>query len=121
LFVPKAIGGDMKKQNTILTFLSIIIVVILFALFQYVILLKKQNNLLMASVDSVKKQIVFFESRNNVERWHSRIAELAGENKELKSKIAILEAILAQEAEKSNPDKAQESPKKNKGFLFKKR
>jgi hypothetical protein len=111
----------MKNQNTIFTFLLIIIVIVLFGFFQYIILLKKQNNLLMANVDSVKKQIVFFEARNNIERWHSRIAELASENKELKNKIAILEAILDQEAEKSSLDKVQESPKKNKGFLFKKR
>jgi hypothetical protein len=111
----------MKNQSAIFTFLLIMIVIIFFGFFQYAILLKRQNNLLTANVDSVKKQIVFFESRNNVERLQSRIAELANENKELTSKIAILEAILAQEAERSNLDKSQESPKKNKGFLFKKR
>lgn len=111
----------MQNQKKNFTVFLIVIIIILFGVFQYTIFLKKQNDLLMVNVESIKKQIVSFESRNNSERWNARITELTRDNKELKNKIAMLEAILAQEAAKPDPGKAKETPKGNRGFLLKKR
>jgi hypothetical protein len=110
----------MKKLKLIFIGILILIIIILFSAFQYAVLLKRQNDLLIDNVESIKKQIVSFEFRNS-ERWNARITELTKDNKELKNKIAVLEAILAQEAIKSASGKVKEAPQGNKGFLFKKR
>ncbi len=125
----------MKNWKIIFTILLIITSIILIGFFQYMIILKRQNDLLMANVESIRKQIVSFETRNNSERWNARITELTRDNKELKNKIAVLEAILAQEAIKLESgkakgapkaiklesSKAKEAPEGNKGFLYKKK
>ncbi|MFH1396940.1 MAG: hypothetical protein ABIH27_00120 [Candidatus Omnitrophota bacterium] len=125
----------MKNWKIIFTGLLIITIIILIGVFQYMNLLKIQNDLIMVNVECIRKQIVSFEYRNNNERWNARITVLTNDNKELKNKIAVLEAILAQEAIKPESGKAKETPKRikpesgkaketpegNKGFLYKKR
>ncbi|MBU0503852.1 MAG: hypothetical protein ABH882_04495 [Candidatus Omnitrophota bacterium] len=112
----------MKSQNKLFVILLALIIIVFFVVFQYTIFLKKQNDLLIANVDDIKEQIISFESRNNSERWSARLAALTKENNELKNKIAVLEAVLAQETAKSGSSKPKETPAAgNKGFLLKKR